>query len=236
MMNCFSKWGERFGVSVIALLLLYLLSGCWPSAYGDPEPEYLTLIEASPCWQGICPGETTKAEVRRILPEIDFGMPGEIYEVDSSNSIELWFDKDRFDGSSAGVYFDETGTVESIVIDQLRRNLTIGQIVDFLGEPAWTIASTGCGDATFAGFTLWYPELGLEVVTNSFQVDQHPKASEMVLDRRLAVFRLTYKGADASEERQFESFGSQPTDTVRNHLYSWPGFDTTLPSYMDGCR
>jgi hypothetical protein len=138
-------------MSAIAFSLLFVLSGCWGSAYGDPDPDYLTLVEAASCWQGICPGVTTKAEVRHILPKIDFGMPGEIYEVDSSNHIQLWFDRDRFDGSFAGVYFDQTGTVvEFVIIDQFGRNLTVGQIVDFLGEPAWVIASTGCGDIMLA--------------------------------------------------------------------------------------
>jgi hypothetical protein len=215
------------------LLLLLTLTGCWHEPHGNPDPDYLTLIETDPCWQGICPGQTTREEVNQILPTIDFGQPGEIYELESSNSIRLWFDRGRFRGSSVDVYIKRpVNLVDIVAIDGFRNRLTLGQIVDSLGEPDWVMAVAGCTDIDLAGFDLWYAEMGIHVTTTWFQVDLHPQAEEMILDDRLAVVNVNYYGMDFDVSPLYDRRGSEG---FRNHQYPWPGFDNTLPSFLNTC-
>jgi hypothetical protein len=154
--------------SVLASLVLALL--LWSSApIASQEPTHTpTSVPDSclRCWNGICPGTTTRSEVADMLDEA--GMPYELTRMFSENDTFAWkmtspslANGDQLHVLNASASFDADDLVMNIGFATI--NLCAATIVEWLGEPP-VVLRTGNDMA----IDLVYPDAGLIFMINLY--------------------------------------------------------------------
>ena len=229
------------------IVLGIALSGCnsVPEDWGTPNPDYLVLIEASSCWNKICPGLTTPEEARQHLQLLPFGEEIEIEDSDPENSLVLFLDNQRFEGSWVSVKFDSLGeSVQSVRIVLGKNEMTMEQVVDVVGEPRQVIATAnGNGDsaASFVSYKMWYPELGLSVSSGFYNAGRNPMPSQIILHPTLSTTEFEYMGVEEGKEQLLEYLMiglapyQRPEDKQELEIFfhPWLGFDNSVSSFLD---
>lgn len=140
----------------------------------SPNPILHPLVEAfqqntqcpNLCWLGIHPGTTTAEQAIKIFKNTE----GKISMQVSDHSINgEWFsDKEKKSPCSVTINFSN-GVVDSLTLGSLAI-FTVSDFVNILGEPSrMTIqwAEVGDGDVKLTDYTLYYPELRIEIQANS---------------------------------------------------------------------
>jgi hypothetical protein len=229
------------------IILSVVLPGCnsVPEDWGTANPDYLVLVEASSCWYDICPRQTTTEEAEQILQLLSFRGENEVENTDPKNSLVLFLDRQRFEGSWASIEFDASGKiVKSVRIVLGKNELTMEQVVDVLGEPQQVIIiahNVGDSAASFVRYEMWYPELGLSVSSGIYNAGRNPMSSQIILNPTLAVKRFEYMGVEEGEEQLLEylMIGFNPyqrpgdKQELKNFFHPWPGFGNSVPSFLD---
>jgi hypothetical protein len=232
---------------ISTIILGVAMSGCnsVPEDWGTANPDYLVLIEASSCWNDICPGQTTREEADQLLRAVTFGEEIEVDNRDSENSLVLSLDNHQFEGSWVRVKFDMSGqVVRSVRIILGKNELTMEQVVNVLGEPQQVVVeahSIGDSAASYISYEMWYPELGLFVSSGIYNAGHNPMSSQIILHPTLATKGFEYMGVEEGKEQLLEhlmiGFPSfyRPKDKqeLEKFFHPWPGFDNSVPSFLD---
>ena len=217
-----------------------------PEDWGTPNPDYLTLVETSSCWNDICPGQTTREDAEQLLQLLAFKGENEVEKTSPENNLVLFLDKQLFEGSWVSIEFDDSGkVVKSVRIILGKNELTMEQVVDVLGEPQQVIVTTndnnGDSAASFVSYEAWYPELGLFVSSGFYNAGRNPMPSQIILHPALAAKGFEYVGVETGKEQLLEylmlGFDAyqRPEDKqeLERFFHPWPGFDNSAPSFLD---
>lgn len=216
-----------------------------PEGWGTPNPDYVVLVDTSSCWNGICPGQTTREDAEQLLQSLPFKGSSEIEKTESENKWVLFFDNQQFEGSWVTVEFEDSGeVVKSVRINLGRKELTMEQVVDLLGEPQQVIvkaSSNGDSAASFANYGIWYPNLGLYVWSAPYNSGRNPKPSQIILHPTLASTGFEYVGTKEGKEQLLDSLMmslapyQRPEDKqeLEKFFHPWSGFNNSVPSFFD---
>jgi len=231
---------------ILLLVVSLVLSGCnrVPEDWGDPNPDYLNLIDTSTCWNGICPGQTTQKKAEQILQSLTIGGENQVEKTELNSDLILIFDVQRFKGSSVLIKFDDSKQiVESVTINVKGNNLTMEQVVDLLGEPQEVMVeiNTGIGDAasTFPSYGMLYTDLGILVWSGIYGDGLSPETDEIVLHPELGVLDFTYveKPKDYLLDFYLRLLPSAQRSVAKKELeeffHMWPGFGNSVSSVLD---
>jgi len=174
---------------------------------------------APPCWQGIIPGHSNTADVRRILPSLPFISPGSIEEFSNPQEHEIYF------SWSYGAILVVNDTVVHIDTQPGFR-LELGEVVERFGPPERFFPRNVRGPhGSYYTISLYYPDKGL--VFNTPNLPGLPlDAKEYSVRPDFSVYSVDYLAPGTVEEliRQLEP-PSTVDFAIQNSL-PWQGFGT----------
>jgi hypothetical protein len=198
-------------------LLVILLTACG----APPElrnPDYLTdtsLIDSepcgAPCFRGITPGETQWRNALTILEDDTFLTDVNITEDQDSEGIAATFQ--RVDGIPCCLVYSEDGTTVSQILLQLAPDMTVSQVLDTLGDPAYVSGAELSPEQ--ASIALYYPEK--QTIVYSFVAGQTGQ-----LTANSEIFAVLYVEPAAMEDV-----------ITYSDLYAWRGYQS-YAGYIDG--
>ena len=239
---CQKKHLQETNLPCFLIFIVFTLSACQGvSSFGTPDPEYLKLLDIGPCWNEICPEQTSREDAINKLSSLDTVEPAQLEYIQGRNEIALPFDSERFGTSNLRLeYTDQVISGVTITIGS-DGNMSLSQIIDYFGTPDWIIATEVCvGDRAVPdyGFDLWYEENGVSVTTGGFPT--RSPASDLVPREDLLIYRIVYDDKIFDSKQWLQTHPGYwryvTLDEAQKHLYPWLGWKTPLPSYVDGCR
>lgn len=155
---------RTFLPGVMALLVL-LIAACAP----PPELRDATLLQdtslisgepcAAPCWRGITPGTTTWRDALAII-EDDPALDAPNVQTDE-DSTAVVAEFQQTGGTACCQMFSETGEVVDLLFLRTAPSMTLGDVIETHGEPAFAIGSPF--SETQAIINVLYPDLPVVV-------------------------------------------------------------------------
>jgi hypothetical protein len=226
-------------------LFLFMLVSCTPAGTPTSTPDFSSLLQSScsaPCWNGITPGKTTKAEFLKVIPSLPWykdstiGWMDEQGKVtqnvpDAPNSVAgMMIGKNLI-----GIYFKDS--VVSVVTlmptldkseESANHQPTLEKMVKLFGEPSNILKGGACADFKCQNLYFIYPEKGLIFIAESKDL----VAQNGVFPSRIRVLPELY----VQEVFFFEpsNFKSVPTSIeigsirceIEDEIPDWPGYTT----------
>ncbi len=120
---------RRFVLSMLLVVGVVTLVAC-------QSTDFKAILTPPPCWQGICPDVTTKAEAMTQLSTLEF-----VEAVwDDYKGQTRW----NFAKGTGFISYDQDGVVESIMIRFISSQPTVDQLQAWLGVSSGAIAFVGC--------------------------------------------------------------------------------------------
>lgn len=116
----------------------------------------------APCWRGITPGETKWSEALVILedqPDLADPTVQNAENVGPQAKVAVW---QPVDGEQCCQMVTEDGETVSGMVLQLAPNLTVGQIIEALGEPTYVVGTPGTDDQAI--INLFYPDQSIVIL------------------------------------------------------------------------
>jgi len=172
---------------VLFLLPLILLGACMsqkqvPILQNDLRERWLHGIPCSPpCWEGIVPGKTTPEEARTLLekvPLVSRVRLGQVAGLENGGYVEWDWANDSLGGEAR---FDPRATPPVInrINSAIPTTYTLGEIMEYYGEPSAIIAVAGhepdVGGPLFTRLQILFESHGfylpVEVVPTQITVD-----------------------------------------------------------------
>jgi hypothetical protein len=205
----------------IVVLIVVFAAAC--SAVNDPKADQSFTTDkpcAAPCWYGLEPDRSTKADVLAVLTQLEF--------IDSASVQEYsdrWFEDDH----ALGIAFDcihpkIAGCVNAIISgDKLKwlrtsagSKLTVKMTVDKLGIPSYVDYGPYAPEVGGCIVTLAWPPRGISIGMLDTRNDEACRAIRdghgIPADLRVTSLDYTVQGA----------FTSDPGGCCKRVL--WPGF------------
>lgn len=209
------------------LPLTILLAACTSSVgtVGDGDTSLRTLQPcAPPCWQGITPGQSNAADVRRILPTLPFIQSGSIEEQpypEGNGSAFSWFYLHPGGFGSILLLDDRVSTIEARPGFQLE----LGEVVERFGSPERFYPANVRGpDGGFYIVSLYYPGEGLVFFTS--RLPQLPlDATEYTVSPNFLVDKVVYLEPGTFEEVIHRLTPGAEELFIKDSL-PWKGFGT----------
>lgn len=144
---------------VFALVMVAAACAPPPELRNEGYLQDTSLIDGEPCgppcWRGIIPGETSWSEARSILEDDPTLSDVEIRDEEETGEIALTFR--RVDGVPCCLLYTENGELVDQMLFQLAPQMTLAQIVEEYGEPAYLSLSEVSDDQAAAA--LYYPDI-----------------------------------------------------------------------------
>lgn len=144
---------------VFALVMVAAACAPPPELRNEGYLQDTSLIDGEPCgppcWRGIIPGETSWSEARSILEDDPTLSDVEVRDEDESSEIALTFR--RVDGVPCCLLYTENGEQVDQMLFQLAPEMTLDDIVEVYGEPAYLSLSEVSDDQAAAA--LYYPDI-----------------------------------------------------------------------------
>jgi hypothetical protein len=177
------------------------------------------------CWQGLRPGETDSAQVIQLLsnPPFTFRKTSGDYE----NATVIFVDhEDRY--SVEAVITDDR--LHSVGIGALWLGLTLGDIIDVLGEPdyVWIYADFGSEIHVLElQMTLYYPNRGFAFnlpASDGLVGREQPEGAEVCVSADALVSGVTVTQTGSIEDMfEYLEYYRQ-TNVTPDQLGAWSGF------------
>lgn len=146
---------------VVGLLALLFTAAC----SAPPELRDDTLLHddslitnqpcAAPCWNNITPGETRWNDALTTLEDDTSIENVQTQQDDDSSAVVAEFQ--GVGGSACCQMFSETGDVVSLIFLRLAPDVTVGELIEAQGEPAYVIGSEYSEEQAI--INLLYPDL-----------------------------------------------------------------------------
>lgn len=170
-----------------------------------------------PCWSQICPGQTTYDEVVMILNarrDID-SQSIHFYDYNAFRTIN-WDFSSKHQGTGAAYFVEDHVSA----VQLYPRGVTLGEVVENLGEPELFAACSGSADTRWRSVLLLYPEQG--VLVSGYDVGHwNPQNGNERLEEGMPVNRIAYFRAGAVNDLLV--FPSILSTDVRG-FQPWRGF------------
>jgi hypothetical protein len=195
---------------LLLLFVVLLLAACSPppELRDDSFLSDTSLVTGepceAPCWQNITPGETSWNDALTIL-EDDARFTD--LETVSGDNEDLVVNFAPPDGRQCCRMYSEDGQTVDFILTLLAPEMTVGEVIERYGEPAFYQGEDITADQTF--MSLLYPDTQLVVYVFGDGIE----IGELTADSD--VIGASYLTAD------------DMTDLMRaNDLYAWTGYGT----------
>lgn len=236
-----NKVGKFSCKSTVLGYLVLILLGCsqYASPYGlePPNPDSVDLLDLGPCWNNICPEQTPLEEAGNILDTLSLLDSSQTIKPLGATYFSIGLDEIRF-GENDYIRINHNHSIVNQVVIYGEWHLT--QIISYLGEPTWLVLSSNCGTdiaTPYYSFTLWYDSKGLTVFTDGFYTKE---PADLVLKPNLFINKIVYHANNISIEMWEQvadvNWKHISSSNTYKYLYTWPGWENSLPSYIDGCK
>jgi hypothetical protein len=214
--------GRIIALFLPALLFVTILSGCTSPAatMSTPEPIERSFLTdepcAAPCWYGLIPGKSTKADAHRVLAEMPF--------VDQATIRE----------GSTGFYMGDA-TAVTFRCPRQPSNRICGSIVVYGNtvqeidlEPQWGAESSGYM------IDLYYVQRGIIARRVAKTADRYISWSDgnsVVLAQEMQVSSLVYSPPAPSlrDGLTYRRMSPGRIEYLLEHLPAWPGWGKSVP-------
>lgn len=200
------------------ILLVMFLAACAP----PPELRDATLLQdtslisgdpcSAPCWMGITPGETAWRDALALIEDADgFDAPNVQTDPDSTSVVAEF---QQTGGTACCQMFSETGEIVDLLFMRTAPRMTLGDVIEVQGEPAFAIGSPF--SEAQAIINLLYPDL--PIVVYAFVAGE----AAMLSESSEIIGLLYLKPADMELLLQTSS------------LHEWEGFASYATYRPDG--
>jgi hypothetical protein len=165
-------------------LFLFILVSCTPAGTPTSIPDFSSLLQSAcsaPCWNGIIPGKTTKAEFLEIIPSLPLYKESSVGWLDEKGQLSQNM-PDTANSAAAmmigknliGIYIKDS-VVSAISLkpiadksgESTNPELTLEGIVKLFGEPSNILKGGACADFKCQNLYFIYPEKGLIFIAES---------------------------------------------------------------------
>lgn len=222
----------------LSIFCVGMITGCGTKElpYATPHPDYLNLLDLGPCWNNICPGQTSVQEAETSLGSLS--IVNEIYKPKSGKYMTVDLDGARFGQSYIRLNYSDL-IVNQIEILIREKNLTLSQAIEYLGYPTYIAKMKTCFGGDIASphyrFVLWYLAEGITIFTGGLYTYQ---ATDLIVESNLGVYKIVYHVSNSSVENwpQLANLGWNEEQVYLDNLHPWPGWDGSIPSYIDTCE
>ncbi|MGB9620181.1 MAG: hypothetical protein ACPL7K_07200, partial [Armatimonadota bacterium] len=170
-----------------------------------------------PCWGHICPGQTTYDEVVTILnarPDID-SQSIRFYDYGAFRTI-TWNFSSKHQGTGTAYFVEDHVSV----VQLYPCGITLGEVVEALGEPELFVARSGSADTRWRSVLLLYPEQGV-LVSGYDEGHWNPQNGNERLEEGMPVNRIAYFRAGAVND--LLAFSSVLSTDMQG-FQPWKGF------------
>lgn len=205
--------------------------------YAIANPDYLNLLDQGPCWNNICPEQTSVQEAETILGSLSIA--NEVYKTKYEKYIGVDLDDKRFGVMSTIRLNYSDLTISQIEIIIREKGLTLLQVIEYLGQPTYITKVKSCNAGDIASplynFVLWYKEKGVTISMYGLYTYQ---ATDLIVESNLGVYKIVYHVSNSSVENwpQLANLGWNEEQVYLDNLHPWPGWDGSIPSYIDTCE
>lgn len=200
----------RFMIPVFALLVL-VLSACGgaPQLLNDQFLQDTSLVDGepcgSPCWRNITPGETEWSAALTQLE--DDATLAELRVENGQDTEEIAATFQQVGGVPCCLVYSETGETVDQLLLQVAPEMTLGEVIETHGEPAYVTPTEVSGDQASAA--LYYPEK--QMVVYAFVPGSGSNFEEIGEENQ--IFAVLYVRASDME------------NIIKNStLFNWTGF------------
>lgn len=215
---------------LLAIFIGYLQYRSWSSR------QLLSLdILSPPCWNQLCPNQSTRSDVLSTLKSLNGIVNETIYDNNSEieNLTRWWFIQPVHTIGTA--HYNETENIEYISIGIPDKMVNLKLIFEHFGDPDLIFPVIGCADSTWLDIWLLYPRLGYGVEIFVPSIKDHTKFS-LGLDHN--VTEVVYFSGDNYFDVLLASDGihsQQSIQELQEFITPWAGFDGEI-EYFDTCN
>lgn len=185
-MNDSNKFRRSNSKDFIGFLLLLMAGIMWAACTPHVPPSFFDGTCSPPCWAGIQPGITTYSESMGLLAANNSIEMNSINEFDRGNDHRVSWSFAGEDGG--GIYFDND-IVSLITLYYARDRLTLGEIIDKLGQPENYMPVYESSEIFYLTIYYLYPELGVVVLG---QIDNVSEGERVLIDGSLPIEVVYY--------------------------------------------
>lgn len=217
-------------ISLVTILLAVLISiYLWRTAQLKLVDDSLLSDTpcAAPCWQGIVPGETSRAQAMQILRDSPYVFDDSLEESGTSELgrvVWRWCVPGRRLHPNISWQND---TVQEITLG-LTYDLTVDQIVSKFGEPeALSAVSGGVPEFPYWIIDLYYPDKGIQFTAYTEGIDS-------LLEATTEVGAVFYFAPTTLEARVAHDYSSDNLFSyAMNLMRPWQGYGDLFEVYYE---
>lgn len=160
----YSRHGRILGLALGLIFLAGCKPSCDPSVLADfpidPNVD-MSLLNGlpcvPPCWQGLIPGSSNKADVYQALNNAPFVEDGSLLEQQSADGGTVIYWNSAFSSIQNAVVLDADNRISRIVISQVEYEVSIGDVIEVLGIPDGEIVTLSAPETSlcYTGRVIW---------------------------------------------------------------------------------
>ncbi len=201
---------------ILLMLSALIVAACAPAPElrNDNFLQDTSFVDAEPCgppcWRGITVGETGWQDALTLIEDDETLSGLETRTADDSDIVgAIW---SQVDGDGCCQMYSEGGEIVDVLIMQTAPLVTLGEVVDIHGDPAYVVGETLSDDQGV--FSLFYPDTNMLIY--AFIEGETGALSE------------------TSEIIGFGYFSAERMEVLllTNDLHVWDGYQT-YSTYMD---
>lgn len=222
----------KFWLLALGLLALLVTAACSapPPLRDDTLLHDDSLITdqpcAAPCWNNITPGETAWNDALTLLEDDTDIENVQSQQDDDSEAIVAEFQ--GVGGSPCCQMFSENGRVVSLIFLRLAPEVTVGEVIDAQGEPAYAIGSEFAEDQAI--INLLFPELQTVVYAFTAGVNADLTEDSEIVGVLYMQPHDMEQLIQTSNLHAWEGFGSYQMYAVTNEEYEVTPAVTIAPT------
>ena len=193
MRHCRRSWvAFTIGITAIATATMAIPAITCPG----PSTVWWDSVPQLPCWSQLCPGQSTDDNVLTTLQARGDINPQSIrfYDYDTFNTID-WSFSSKHQGT--GVAYFVEGRL--LAVGLRPRGVTLGGVVEKLGEPQLFVARSGGADTRWRSVQLLYSTQGI-LVSGYDEGHWNPKNGNERLEKGMPVNRIVYFESGAVDD------------------------------------